>query len=75
MTPSVFRITVAVKSGQTLTGIFVRAEGPTEAVAVARAHGLIEDGEVATATRINGKLAAGIDFGRSNLAVGEPAKR
>jgi hypothetical protein len=70
---SMYRLTVTPESGPSLCPVYIKAERRRDAIALARSHGLVIDGERATAVRINGE-ALYIDFGCSVIAIGEHQK-
>lgn len=64
----VFRVSVKLKSGESLCLIFVKAQSRAEAIALARSHELIEEGDKATAVQVSGQHIAFV--ARVVIAIG-----
>jgi len=64
---AIFRVIVTVETGESLGPLYVNAVSQSAAIDLARAEGLIVNGEKATIKRINGNPLS-LDFG--SIAIG-----
>jgi hypothetical protein len=63
----IFRVVVTVETGESLCPLFVNAASRSAAIDLARSHGLIMNGEKASATQTK-RNPVSLDFG--SIAIG-----